>query len=169
MEHEKTEPIELSFALKARDLWGYALIHANAGFTGFFNLFFTVASLGLLVTQWSLISVPYRLLLCMAVLLFPVLQPFLLFRKAAKQAKTAACSPMILHFSDEGLRVEQNGEEGAVSWEQLAYVERRRSMIILHMDRIHAYLLPNRVLEGKEEALKKLICAHVPARQRKRI
>lgn len=169
MENEKTELVELSLTLTARDLWEYARIHANEGFRGFFNLFFTVAFLGLLLTQWGAVSPLYRLLLGMAVLLFPVWQPVLLYQKAVRQAKTGICSPMILRFSQEGMWVEQNGEEGSVLWEQFVYVERRRTMIILHMDRIHAYLLPNRVLEGKEESLRKLICAHVPARQRKRI
>lgn len=106
---------------------------------GYFNLFFTLASLWLLVTRWSDMTVAYRILLLICVLMFTVWQPALLYMKAAKQAKTKAVKePMDMTCSAEGILIEQAEQSQQITWDQIVKVEQVKGLLIIYMGRVHA-------------------------------
>lgn len=163
---------ELRFEVKlgVKDLWQFSLYHANAGMLGIVNLLFTLAALFLIVTRWGVLTVPYRVLVVVCALLFTVWQPLLLYRKARKQAKAPAMKePMILTFGAEGLKVEQSEQEALFAWEQMGRFDRMPTMVILYMDRVHAYLLPKLVMGQQEEAFYEMARAYLPKERRRRI
>lgn len=161
---------EMKFEVKltAKELWQFSMYHANAGFTGLFNLIFTVAALFLLVFRWGELTVAYRLLLVGCVLIFTVLQPLLLYGKVRKQAKTPVMAePMYLTFREEGLEVEQNGQNAVFTWEQMGRMDKKPTMSVLYMDRVHAYLLPKAVLGEQETEFYEMVKTHLPKERRK--
>lgn len=162
---------ELRFAvnLTAKDLWQFSMYHSNSGFMGVFNVLFTLGCLYLLVSGWGTLSIPYRVVLAAGALMFTVWQPFLLYRKARRQAKGPAVKePMVLSFDEEGLIVEQSGQTAEFSWEQMARMDRLPKMAVLYMDRVHAYLLPVRVMGGDGEQLYELARTHLPKERRRK-
>ena len=164
--------MELKFEVRlaAKDLWAFSMYHTNSGFRGLFNLIFTLATLFLLVFKWGTLPVSSRLLLIICVLLFTVWQPFLLYLKAGKQAKTPGIREvMILTFGENGLRVEQNEQSVEFTWEQMGRMVKMPAMIVLYMDRLHAYLLPRSVVGKQDEALCELARKHLPEERRRRI
>lgn len=156
--------------LTAKDLWAFSMYHANGGMLGIFNLLFTLAAVMLLVTRWGAVTTPYRLLLIVCVLLFTVWQPFLLYRKARKQAKTAVVrDPMTLVFNETGLTVEQSGQTASFTWQQMGRMDGHRTMVVLYMDRVHAYLLPKSAMGEQEQALYEMARQYLPKERRRRI
>lgn len=154
--------------LTAKELWQFSMYHANAGFTGGFNLIFTAAAAFLLVFRWGSLTPAYRLLLFGCLLIFTVLQPLLLYGKVRKQAKTPAISqPMYLTFGREGLQVEQNGQTADFTWEQMGRMDKKPSLVILYMDRVHAYLLPEKVLGDRKEEFFAMAGEHLSKAQRR--
>lgn len=163
---------ELCFEVKlgVKDLWQFSMYHANAGMLGIVNLLFTLAALFLIVTRWGMLTVPYRALLVVCALMFTVWQPLLLYNKARKQAKsTAVKEPMMLVFGEEGLQVEQNGQEALFAWDQMGRLDKMPTMVILYMDRVHAYLLPKSVMGNQEEEFYEMVRAYLPKERRRRI
>lgn len=163
---------ELCFEVKldVKDLWQFSMYHANAGMLGIVNLLFTLAALFLIVTRWGMLTTPYRALLVVCALMFTVWQPLLLYHKARKQAKaTAVKEPMILVFGEEGLKVEQNGQEALFAWDQMGRLDKMPTMVILYMDRVHAYLLPKSVMGNREEEFYEMVREYLPKERRKRI
>lgn len=163
---------ELRFEVKlgVKELWQFSMYHANAGMLGMVNVLFTLAALFLIVTRWGSLTVPYRLLLVVCALMFTVWQPLLLYNKARKQAKAPAVKePMILTFGEEGLKVEQNEQEAVFTWEQMGRLDRMPTMVILYMDRVHAYLLPKSVMGAQEETFYELVRARLSKERRRRI
>ena len=69
------KPPAFSFpvTLNAAELWKFSMYHANKGYLGVFNVLFTIAAVYLLITQWAVVSGPYRVLLVMCVLMFTCL------------------------------------------------------------------------------------------------
>ena len=65
---EQNESVRFRIQITAKDLWMFSMYHSNKGYLGVFNLFFTLASLWLLVTRWSDVTVAYRILLLICVL-----------------------------------------------------------------------------------------------------
>lgn len=167
---EKDRKFHFHIRMTARDLWGFSMYHSNKGYLGIFNLLFTLAALWLLVTRWGEFDIPYRLLLLVCALMFTVWQPFLLYLKARKQARGAAVKePVDITCSEEGMVIEQNGQRQEVSWQQVASVRRMKGQLIIYMSRIHAYLLPDRVVGEQREELWNLIREAVPKERRKGI
>lgn len=163
---------ELRFEVKptVKDLWQFLLYHANTGALGIFNIIFTLMALFLLLTRFSELTTNYRLMLVLCALIFTVLQPCDLYRRARRQAKApAAKDVMILTFDDTGLRVEQNGQQTAFTWEQIGRMTRKPTMAILYMDRVHVFLLPKRILGEQEEALYEMARQHLPEERRRKI
>lgn len=163
---------ELRFEVKlgVKDLWQFSMYHANAGMLGIVNLLFTLAALFLIVTRWGTLTIPYRALLVVCALMFTVWQPLLLYNKARKQAKSSAVrDPMMLTFGEEGLRVEQGEQEALFAWDQMGRLDRMPTMVILYMDRVHAYLLPKSVMGEQEEEFYEMVRAYLPKERRRRI
>ena len=170
-ETEKTsDSLRFEMRLTTEDFWKFSMHYSMSGPKGIFNILFTVAAVFLLITRWGTLSEGYRVMLVICALIFTVWQPLLLLNKARKQAKSPAMqNPMILTFSQEGLLVEQNEQHVQFSWEQMGCMERTSSLVILYMDRVHAYLLPKRILGEREEALYKMARVYLKAHQLKRI
>ena len=168
MKGRMKKEMKFEVRLTAKELWQFSMYHANAGATGLFNLIFTAAALFLLIFRWQTMTVAYRLLMFGCVLIFTVLQPLLLYGKVRRQAKTPAMAePMHLTFGDEGLQVEQNGQEAKFTWEQMGRMDKKTTMVVLYMDRVHAYLLPAKVLGEQEAEFLELVRAHLPGERRK--
>ena len=166
MQNELQFHVELS----AKDLWQFSMYHANSGMLGIFNVIFTVTALFLLVTRWAHLTMPYRLMLVICVLLFTVWQPALLYYKVKKQAKkTTSLQPMDLIFGSQGLVVRQGSQSAKFSWDKMARIDRKAFLVILYMDRIHAYLLPKAAMGDQEEAFYEMVRAHLSKERRRRI
>ena len=164
------DSIHFEVTLSVTDLWQFSMYHANSGIMGIFNVTFTLAAVAALILRWSTLTAGYRLLLVVCALVFTVMQPLMLFNKVRRQAKNSAIQkPMDLTFDGEGLLVEQDGQQVRFTWDQIGRMTRRPSQTIVYMDRVHAYLLPKRVLEGHEEELWTLVRAHMPKERRKGI
>lgn len=162
--------IRFEVRLGAKDLWKFSMYHALGGMKGVFNLMFTGVALFLLAARWGELTAAYRLLLAVCALIFPVWQPILLYSKARKQAKLPAMQkPMILTFSGDGLKVEQNGQQVKFTWEQMGRMDRLSSMIVLYMDRVHAYLLPDSVMGEQKEQFCEMARTYLKPNQRRKI
>lgn len=167
---EQKNPLVLEIKLTARDLWNFSMYHSYRGFQGMFSLIFSAAAAYVLVATWQTASLPYRILLIVCLLMFTVWQPFVLYLKAAKQAKRPVIRDgMIISLSAEGIVVSQGEGRLELLWDDVLLVKRVRQMQILYMDRIHAYLLPDSVIGEKSAELTALIKENLPPERRKRI
>lgn len=166
----ETMKFEYRIKLTAADLWKFSMYHANRGLLLPFNLLITFGALFMLIFRWNEFSSAYRILLLMCVGMFTIWQPVLLYLKASKQARMSAVKDeMKVAFLQDGVQVEQVGKKALITWEQVARVERTPSMIVLYMDRIHAYLVPKSVLGDSEQELREYLRKMVPPNRRKRI
>lgn len=163
---------ELHFEVKltAKDLWQFTMYHAYQGMSGIFAAIFTIAAVILILVRWSVLVDFQKILLVVCLLLFTVWQPGMLYVKARKQAKTPFMqSPMHLTFGEEGLLVQQGEQEISFTWEQIGRVDRKKTMAIVYMDRVHAYLLPDSVMGQEKEAFYDLMKANLPKERTRRL
>lgn len=167
---EEENPLVIEVKLGAGDLWKFSMYHCYRGMQGIFNVIFSGAAVFLLLTTWGEASGVYRALLLVCALMFTVWQPFLLYLKAAKQAKSPVIrNLMTLTFEEEGILVTQGEERLELTWDHIAKVEQVKGMIIIYMDRVHAYLLPDSVTGERKGALCALLKEKMPSERRKRI
>lgn len=167
---EQINPLVLDVKLTAKDLWKFSMYHSYRGFQGVFSFLFSAAALYVLIATWTTATLPYRILIIVCTLMFTVWQPFVLYMKAARQAKRSVIrAGMILSFSAEGIVVTQGQERLELLWENVIMVKRVGKLLIIYMDRIHAYLLPDSVAGEKISELTALMKENMPPERRKRI
>jgi len=167
---EQKNPLVIEVKLTAKDLWKFSMYHSYRGMQGIFNVIFSVAAVFLLASTWSSNSFPYRILLVICALMFTIWQPGILYLKAARQAKTPMIlTPMILTFGQEGILVSQGKESLEILWDNIGRADRFGDMMIVYMDRVHAYLLPDSATGEKKAALCELLIEKLPPERRKRI
>nr|WP_314465632.1 YcxB family protein [uncultured Clostridium sp.] len=167
---EQINPLVLDVRLTAKDLWKFSMYHSYRGFQGVFSFLFSAAALYVLVATWTTATLPYRTLIIVCALMFTVWQPFVLYMKAARQEKKPVIrNGMALSFSAEGIVVTQGQEKLELLWEDVIMVKRVGKLLIIYMDRIHAYLLPDSVAGEKAAELTALMKENLPPERRKRI
>ncbi len=76
---------------------------------------------------------------------------------------------MTITFDENGILVSQGEESLEIKWENIGKVDRMKDMMIVYMDRVHAYLLPDSVTGEKKTAIRGLIKEKLPPERRKRI
>lgn len=157
--------MEIKVNMTAKDLFGFSMYSSYTGFTGAFNIIFTVGALGILAFtwQWETVSTTQRILLVCCALIFTVVQPAMLRYKSGKKAKMTGFSATVsLTLTDEKFGVERAGVNGDLKWEQIWKVIRIKSMYIVKLGPTHAYLIPNRSVEGREKELEAIFKRNLP-------
>ena len=146
--------------MTARDLYDFSMYNSYSGFTGIFNIVFTVGAAAILAVTWNwpTVNVYQRILLVFCILIFTVLM-----QKSKKQAESIGFSlPITLTLSDEKLAVEQGGVTGDMEWGQIWKVICIKSLYIIKVGPIRAYLIPKRSVEGREKELESILKKNLP-------
>ena len=116
-------------------------------------------------------AVAFSMLENLAVVLIACTQPFVLYRKAGREALDPQRSKET-HFKIDynGLRVHQGRDKAVIRWKQIIKVGKVSDIYVLYLTKDRAYLFPQRVLEGgKKEQFLNLLREYVPAELRKGI
>lgn len=167
---DKQETFEFHMEMTAKNLWYFSMYHANKGYLGAFNLIFTMASAYLLVTTWAEQTTAYRMLLILCVTMFTVWQPGQLYLKAKRQSVMAVMKqPIQFTCSKELLCVKQGDQNQELTWDQVVKVVRTRQMLVVYMDRIHAFLISNESMGDQRDAFCQMLKETVPKERRKGI
>lgn len=148
----------LDIKLNTNDIWLFSMYHSNRGFLGIFNIIFTIASIYSLAVKWNEINIGMRFIFILCASLFSVVQPVILYLKAAKQAKSQGIRDgFIIELDEKTLKVSQKQQSAVFNWEDIFKTMIRKKMIIIYLDNIRAYLIPNRYLENNEKEILTLL------------
>ena len=162
--------MKISVTMTARDLFQFSLDNSYSGVSGAFNVIFTLGARAILAATWNweTINVYQRILLVFCALIFTVVQPLMLDRKAKQQAGAIGFSaPLNLTLGDKKIDVEKAGMTGELFWNQVWKVVRIKSMYIIKTGPVHGYLIPNRSIEGREQELVEILKKNLPESKRK--
>lgn len=161
--------MKLSINMTRKDLFVFSVYNSFSGISGLFNIIWTIAWAAALIVSFRMpeYHLIHRLAMLFCVMLFPVIQPCVMWSRSEKQSKTLAFTTTIdLTFGEEIL-VDQAGATGEISWEQVRKVVRLKSMYILDMGYGRAYLIPNRSVEGQEEEFLAILKEKMPKKRLK--
>ena len=100
---------------------------------------------------WSTASDMYKGLMLIGCILFPVIQPLVIYGKARKQA-AALPKGMELGFDERGLHVKTQDAASDIPWSDIKNIVREFHMIVIFSDDIHGYILTDRMLGEQKQA-----------------
>lgn len=90
--------------------------------------------------------------------MFSVIQPCILYLKAAKQEKNDSIRKgFTLELSDKELLVSQDGESINISWEEVYKTMITKTMIVIYFAPLRGYLIPKRYFTDTKNEIEKLL------------
>ncbi len=140
-----------TYQTTAYDLWQLSMYGAYGSMVGVCNIIFTVAMLLLSTRFWGDVNIFIKILLIIAVCLFTVIQPLVIYMRAKRQAATIS-HHMEIGFDDNGIHVKIGNQNSNLKWHMIKGVSKKPSMIIIVLAAKHGFVLTNKVLGKQKEA-----------------
>lgn len=137
---------------KAFDLWLLTMYNTYHSLAGICNVIFTVAMVIVTVTFWNKAGDAVLILFLIGCVLFPILQPVGIYVKAKQQVATLP-KDMQIAFDHAGVHVTTGTESSDLKWNQIKSVKKAPNMLIIFSSNTHGFMLTNRALGNKKEAL----------------
>lgn len=151
---------QYTYRTTAFELWQLSMYYTYGSMVGVCNGIFTVAVIALTVTRWSAAGNTWRLLLILSCLLFPVIQPLLVYLKASGQAAGIKQDTEV-GFDDDGIHIQVGDQKSDIGWKAIKRVSKKPTMIIVFSDTTHGFVLTNRVLGKEREAFYNYVASRV--------
>ena len=146
--------IKIDMQLNAKDIWLFSMYHSNRGFLLIFNVLFTAVMYYYMITSWNKIDTPRKILFLVLANMFLLIQPAMLYLKSAKQARSEAIrAGLSLEMNDEGIVVSSKGESVDFKWESGFRSRIVPGIIIIYVDAVRGYLLPDRYTKENKEKI----------------
>lgn len=146
--------IKIDMQLNAKDIWLFSMYHSNRGFLLIFNVLFTVVMYYYMITSWNKIDTPRKMMFVLLANMFLIIQPAMLYLKSAKQARSEAIrAGLSLEMNDEGIVVSSKGESIDFKWESGFRSRIVPGIIIIYVDAVRGYLLPDRYTKENKEKI----------------
>ena len=146
--------IKIDMQLNAKDIWLFSMYHSNRGFLLIFNVLFTVVMYYYMITSWNKIDTPRKMMFVLLANMFLIIQPAMLYLKSAKQTRSEAIrAGLSLEINDEGIVVSSKGESIDFKWESGFRSRIVPGIIIIYVDAVRGYLLPDRYTKEKKEKI----------------
>lgn len=158
------EKISIQVQMKTEYLFDFLYWHSYSGLQGMINYGFTVFAIVLLATGAGRRSTVATAALILLALLFSVINPLLLYRKAAIQRKRTPMfqKPLVYELTEEGLSVTQDGETASTGWEQVLLIRETKKNIILYLGAANAIVLPKAEYAGQAAEVKAMLRRMTP-------
>lgn len=146
--------IKIDMQLNAKDIWLFSMYHSNRGFLLVFNVLFTIVMYYYMITSWNKIDTPRKMMFVLLANMFLIIQPAMLYLKSAKQARSEAIrAGLSLEMNDEGIVVSSKGESIDFKWESGFRSRIVPGIIIIYVDAVRGYLLPDRYTKENKEKI----------------
>lgn len=160
--------VKVEVKLTKKEMFNFLLRHNSTTFGGICGI---VLSIGALVMFFlnlgnEKMSVSYKVALIAVALLFTVVQPIMLYFKAATQIKNsdAINKPMVYEFNKTGVTITQGEDSVTNKYEDITKVISTKVSVIIYVSKYRAFIIPKASIGEDFETLKDLLVANVKAR-----
>ncbi|MCD7826791.1 MAG: YcxB family protein [Clostridiaceae bacterium] len=153
------KPIEFDVKLKVSELYRFTMRHAYFSLSGIFGLLFSFAAIVLAVVNRDGYEPSTLLLLAFVGVLFPVVQPLILYFKCRAQVRKNENINASLHYilMEEGITVRQDEQEAEVKWYDIRKVVATKKSLYLYMSAMRAFIFPKEQCGGQFDTVCTLV------------
>ncbi|MBR1742355.1 MAG: YcxB family protein [Lachnospiraceae bacterium] len=136
--------MNFSIKLKAKDLYIYTLHHTYFSFSGVFSLLISLGSFLFFLLNLGKVETSTLFVLLLVALLFPVIQPILLYFKCRKQVRKSKDINDVLSYTltEDKIEIRQGENSVEVPWYEIRKAVYLKSAIYLYMSPVRAFIFP---------------------------
>ncbi|MGH4052011.1 MAG: YcxB family protein [Clostridium sp.] len=142
---------KFNYQTTAFDLWQLSMYSIYGSIVGVCNIIFTVAMFLLTARFWGDVNSFIKIILIIAICLFTVIQPAVIYRRAKRQVGTVA-RDMEMNFDDNGIHVKTENQSSNLKWNTIKGLSKKPSMIVIFSTTKHGFVLTNKVLGKQKKA-----------------
>lgn len=142
--------MDFSFHYKVRpvNLWVLSMINIYRSMIGVVNIVFTASMVLLIIRFWLESSWIFRILMIAGILVFPVIQPLMIFLRSRKIIRGLPLN-MRMDFDSKGIRISAEKMDSLVPYEDLKSVIQISGMLILYTQSKQGFILDKEILQDK--------------------
>lgn len=150
--------------MKTIYLFDFLFQHSYHGLYGVLNFGLSLLAVVLLACGSGRGSIAATVALIVLALLFTVINPLLLYQKAARQIKRTPAfqKPLVYELDEEGLACSQDGERVVSEWNSIVLIRETKRNLILYFGAANAVVLPKEEFSEQVQEVKKLLCEKCP-------
>lgn len=137
------------------DLWKLSMHRMYHSMVGVCNIIFTAALIALTVRFWN-IHIAFRVMMIFACVLFPIIQPVAIWKRAARQI-AAMPKDMMTEINKTGVHVTGDGKKSHLPWNRIRGAVKEYGMVLLVTDAGRGYMLTDKTLGDQKEAFLKFV------------
>ncbi len=149
--------MQISFDVKinTKDLFRFLMNNTYRRPTGIIWIIFSAVVVWVTVYTWGDVEVMYSVCMIILASLYTIVNPVILYFKAAKQCKKNESFKEALTYTvnDESITVSQKGEEASVSWDEVWKARRYGNQIVVYITTIRAFVWPVTAIGDSYDAL----------------
>lgn len=145
---------------RPKDFWLMVMENTYRSVAGVCNIIFTISMFILLYTFHDTAGPFYILLNVLGCMLFLVIQPLSIYKRAIKQVSVIP-ENMRLSFSNNGIEVCTQDKKENIQWKKVKHIANHSQMIIISVGKGRGYILSNRVLKDEKDAFYQYLLSSV--------
>lgn len=165
---QEVEPAvyEVETKIGTGELYNYLMMHTYSSFSGKVCVILSVLALIMLLLGAGKGDMTKTVILGIVALLYTVINPIMLYMKAARQAKLnpAYKDCMKFGFHEKGVNISFGGNEGMIPWDKMMKVKKTKKVYALYTDPIHAFLIAVKDLQKTGNEIENYIEEHITHR-----
>lgn len=146
--------IKATVKLKTADMFCFLMHYTYSALSGIIGVLFSIGATVLLVLMWKDLDIAYKFLLIVCALLFTVINPFMLWKRAKRQVLTSPAlkEPITYVFSANGVNMSMGKEKADLAWADFYKIKKVVGRYILYTSRIRSNIVPASCFENEEDA-----------------
>lgn len=151
--------VEVSVQVEVMDLFFFMFQHTYRSISGICGVLFSVAAFFVLLWTWGTVSTSYMVLLAVCSVLFTVINPIMLFVKAAKQAalNPSVKTPTVYFFGEKEFVMKQGKEEASAQYSSLYRIRNTKRYIYLYGTANRANIISKKQLGIQAQRVTELV------------
>lgn len=161
------ENLEFKIKLSVRDLYYFMMNHYYTRLSGIFGVVLSIAAAVILILRFSSLDSTGKMLLVVIALLFTVINPVMMWTKAAAQiTSNKSLGGELTYILDEQNITIQLGEDKAgIPWEKVTKVKDNGRELVVYVTSARGYIWPKRQIQGQYEQIIAVLKKQVDARK----
>lgn len=137
--------------ITALDVWKLSMYHVYHSLAGVCNIVFGVAIVLVTIKLWNPREAMLMSILVFCCILFPVIQPLVVYTRAARQV-AALPKDMIYEINASGIHIIAGAQKSHLTWNRVRGVIKERGMVILATDAGRGYMLTDKTLGTQKDS-----------------
>lgn len=158
--------VKASVRLQTKQMFNFLMHHTYFSFLGYIGILISICSFGAVIYTWGSLPVENIILLIIAGMMFTVVQPLMLYRKAYMQiTKNDMFSrPIEYVFNSGGIDITQEPDSTHINWNDVIKVTSTSMSVLIYLSKVRAFIITKEALGEQFDTFKAIVSKNAGAK-----